>query len=126
LPVRNAESWYKSVYDTIFTRLTTPLPAQAPGSRHRHRAMTRKIVLDEFFGGRFEDKEHAIAAYNRRNEEVRRTIEPSRLLVYDMKDGWEPLCRFLGVPIPEEPFPRLNDTASFLAWVAEDDEELSQ
>jgi len=34
-----------------------------------------------------------------------------RLLVYEVKEGWEPLCEFLGVEVPDEPFPRLNDTA---------------
>ena len=40
-------------------------------------------------------------------------IPPDRLLVYDVKEGWAPLCAFLGVPIPAEPFPRKNDTAEF-------------
>ena len=38
-----------------------------------------------------------------------------QLLVYEVGQGWEPLCEFLGVPVPDEPFPHLNDTASFRA-----------
>lgn len=121
LSVRDAESWYKSVSDTIFGRITSALPPDAPEWQRKHRAMTRKIVLEETFGGRFTDKKHAIEVFERHNEDVRRTVEPSRLLVYSVKEGWEPLCNFLGVPIPNEPFPRVNDTASFLAWVASDD-----
>jgi hypothetical protein len=76
--------------------------------------MARKIIVEDTFGGRVDDKAHAIEVYNRHNEAVRRTIPPERLLVFDAKAGWDPLCRFLGVAIPPEPFPHLNDTASML------------
>jgi hypothetical protein len=122
LSLRDAESWYKSVSETIYGRLTTSLPADAPEERRRHRAMAKKIVLQDTFGGRFEDKRHAIDVFERHNEEVRASVDPSRLLVFNVKEGWEPLCGFLKVPIPDEPFPRLNDTASFLAWSAESDQ----
>jgi hypothetical protein len=121
LTVRDGESWYKSAMDTIFGRIMTALPPDAPEERRRHRAMTTKIVLEDTFGGRATDKQHAIEVFNRHNEEVRAAVDLSRLLVYQLKEGWDPLCRFLGVPIPKEPFPRLNDTAAFLAWMAEDD-----
>jgi hypothetical protein len=42
---------------------------------------------------------------------VKRRVPQERLLVYEVKEGWGPLCEFLGVPVPDEPFPRLNDTA---------------
>ncbi len=42
---------------------------------------------------------------------VKRTVPPERLLVFDVKEGWEPLCKFLDVPVPDEPFPRVNDKA---------------
>jgi hypothetical protein len=47
------------------------------------------------------------------NEQVRRTVPAERLLVWDPAEGWEPLCDFLQVPVPDEPLPRLNDTKSF-------------
>jgi hypothetical protein len=40
-------------------------------------------------------------------------VPPERLLVHDVSEGWEPLCRFLQVPVPDGPFPRTNDTAEF-------------
>jgi len=125
LSLRDPESWYKSVTDTIYQRLIDPLPADAPEERRRHRAMSRKIVLEGTFGNRFEDKAHAVGVFERHNQSVRDSIAPDRLLVFNVKEGWEPLCRFLGVPIPDEPFPRLNDTASFQAWSAEEDEQPS-
>jgi Sulfotransferase domain len=112
LSLRDPESWYKSVTDTIYNGLKMRMPDNVPQARRHQLEMARKIVLEDTFGGRFEDKAHAIEVYNRHNEEVRRTIPPSRLLVFEPKEGWTPLCRFLGVPIPEEPFPHLNDTAS--------------
>ena len=41
-----------------------------------------------------------------------RVIGSDRLLVFDVKEGWAPLCRFLGAPVPAEPFPHLNDAAA--------------
>ena len=64
-------------------------------------------------GGNF-----AIERFNRHTEEVIRHVPADRLLVFDVKEGWEPLCRFLGVPVPEGvPFPRLNDAEEFKARI---------
>jgi Sulfotransferase domain len=59
------------------------------------------------------DDASAFAAFSEHNETVRRTISKERLLVFDVRDGWEPLCRFLSVPVPEEPFPRKNTADEF-------------
>ena len=48
-------------------------------------------------------------------EDVKRTVPPDQLLVFNVKEGWEPLCNFVGVLVPDTPFPRLNDTAQFTA-----------
>jgi hypothetical protein len=68
------------------------------------------ILWDGLFDGRFEDRSYAIEMFHRHNEEVRRRVPPERLLVYDVKEGWAPLCDFLGVEVPDEPFPHLNHT----------------
>jgi hypothetical protein len=70
-----------------------------------------EIIWNGTFDGRFEDKTHAIEVLERHNEEVKRRVPPERLLVYEVKEGWGPLCEFLGVPEPDEPFPHLNDAA---------------
>jgi len=44
---------------------------------------------------------------------VKREVPPERLLVYDTPQGWEPLCAFLGVPVPDVPFPKTNSTEEF-------------
>lgn len=83
-----------------------------------------KAILDvwdelpgqQVFDGRLDDRETALAAYRKHNEDVRATIPPERLLVFDVAEGWGPLCRFLEVPAPDEPFPHRNLRADF--WEA--------
>jgi Sulfotransferase domain len=75
------------------------------------------MIWDGFFAGRFADREHAIAAYDRHNREVIAELPPERLLVITPGAGWAPLCDFLGVPVPDEPYPHLNDPEKFWARV---------
>jgi Sulfotransferase domain len=117
LSVRDPEAWYKSMSETIYQPMKYPAPAHAPDLVQMQNEMVRKAILAETFDNRFEDKAHAIEVFNRHNQEVRDTIEPKRLLVFDVREGWGPLCRFLEVPVPSEPFPRLNDTASTQAMI---------
>src|SRR5262249_47166101 len=112
-----AEAWYKSMTDTIYQPMKLPVREDLPELARLQSEMVRKAILTDVFDDRFEDKDHAIAAFNRNIEEVRRAIPPSRLLEFDVREGWEPLCRFLGVPVPADPFPRLNDTASAQAMI---------
>jgi hypothetical protein len=51
------------------------------------------------------------------NEEVKRVVPADQLLVWEVTDGWEPLCEFLGVPVPGQPMPHANDRATFLGRV---------
>ena len=112
LSVRDPEAWYKSMSDTIAQPLREPAPDGAPEIVRLQSEMVRKAILAETFDNRFEDKAHSIDVFMRHSQEVRDTIDPARLLVFDVREGWAPLCRFLDVPIPDEPFPRLNDTAT--------------
>ena len=59
------------------------------------------------------DEASAFAAFAEHNETVRRTVPKDQLLVFDVGEGWEPLCHFLGVPVPPEPFPRTNTGSEF-------------
>ena len=80
--------------------------------------MAYDIIVRRTFGGRIDDPEHVLAVYRAHIAEVKATIDPARLLVYDVAEGWEPLCRHLGVPVPKTPFPETNSTAEFQARVA--------
>lgn len=63
----------------------------------------------------YDNRDAAIAAYRRNNERVRALIPAERLLVFNVRDGWAPLCAFLGVPEPDTPFPRSNPRDEFWA-----------
>jgi hypothetical protein len=123
LTVRDPERWYESMRETILSRAH-----RKPGLRNRlfltmirlrdsdmygFVRMTNATVSDKAFGGRTTEKEPLIQAFHDHVREVRETIPAERLLVYEVKEGWEPLCAFLGVPVPDEPFPRLNDRDNF-------------
>lgn len=107
LTVRDPESWFRSTQATIFSDAHLAATEARP-----HGAFVRKCIVASF-GGRMHDREHLIAAYERHNAEVRRSVAPQRLLVYDVCEGWGPLCRFLSVPVLEEPFPCANTTDDF-------------
>jgi hypothetical protein len=72
-------------------------------------SIVNDMIWQGTFDGRFEDKAYAIEVFERHNEEVKRRVPSERLLVYEVTEGWVPLCEFLGVPEPEETFPHLND-----------------
>ena len=71
-------------------------------------------ILTATFDGRTSDKEHCLEVFEQHYERVRRTVPAERLLVYRVQEGWEPLCRFLGVDVPDEPFPRVNSADNLL------------
>ena len=121
LTLREPEEWYASALQTIF-RLPSPsvmklLRMMSLFSRELRRLtnmerIARKVGIEYFFGNDL-SKENAINVFNRHNDTVKRMVPPERLLVYDVKHGWEPLCRFLNVPVPDFPFPRTNTRADF-------------
>jgi hypothetical protein len=113
LSLRDPERWYRSVHDTIYQAMTMELPDDAPEAVGEQMAMVRRLVLERTFEDGFEDETHAIEVFNRHNAEVKAAFDEDRLLVFEASEGWEPLCKFLGKPIPEEDFPRVNDSASF-------------
>jgi len=118
LTLRDAEAWYASALNTIFARMhafaavLSTDGAPVDPARRAHMQMVQTIVVDSTFGGSL-DRDHAIAVFNAHNDEVRRTVPPERLLVYEPGEGWDRLCAFLRVPLPEAPYPKVNTTADF-------------
>ena len=127
LTVRDPEKWYESVTSTIYRphRIAKSTPAFSPFSIitnitkssspfARHTALVDDLIWGGTFHNRIEDKEYAIAIFKQHIEEVKRYVPPEKLLVFNVKEGWKPLCDFLGVEIPpDKPFPYLNDRANF-------------
>ena len=67
-----------------------------------------KGVIFNAFGDRVKDRAFMTGWFERRNQEVIDTLPAERLLIYSPRQGWKPLCSFLGVPVPDVPFPRVN------------------
>ena len=107
----SAAKWWESADETIFPVLRKPV--EQPENEEWQR-MVLELAAREI-GPDWDDAERAQAFYERHNEEVRRDAPPNRLLEWRATDGWEPLCRALRVPVPEEPFPRVNTREEWLA-----------
>ena len=112
LTVRDAERWYKSATDTIFRSMQDALQSQDPARRERLR-MTQEIIVEGTFGGDLNDKANAIAVYEANVARVHEVVPADRLIVFDPKEGWPPLCDALDVALPDEPYPHVNTTGEF-------------
>lgn len=118
LTLRDPESWYESAAATIFPGLEAT--AQHPDPEIRARiSMKRRLILEQTFSGRYWDKDHAIQVYEDHVRDVIRLVPSERLLQYRVTDGWRPLCKFLDVRQPDEPFPRRNERTRFMASTPE-------
>jgi Sulfotransferase domain len=124
LSVRDGEAWVKSMRETVWGIFH--------GDSVIHHASSARAVVDPFWrrytdlmraitwnedtgvlaGDTFTD-EGLIAVMDRWNDDVKATVPAERLLVWDPREGWEPLCEFLQVDAPAQELPRLNDTRSF-------------
>lgn len=114
--VRDPERWYDSTFETIYQgRTLVPgwLRRVCPPAG-RFAEMVDLLVWDGIFDGRFEDRAYAVARFDEWTAEVVATVPADRLLVFDVRDGWRPLCDFLGLLQPDTEFPRVNDRASML------------
>ncbi|MGH7022738.1 MAG: sulfotransferase family protein [Caulobacteraceae bacterium] len=108
---RSPESWYESTQATIF----------APGSFADNPPPHIKAFFDSFtgpFAGRLHDRDLLIEHFRRHEAEVQATIASERLLVMQIGEGWERLCAFLGVPVPDTPYPTENSRQQFAARVS--------
>lgn len=103
LTVRDPDEWYDSARQTIY-HIQRILIRYLPGGRK----VGEKTIWYQLFENRFEDREFAIRAFKQHTEQVKQTVAPEQLLIFNVKDGWEPLCAFLQVPLPDEPFPHAN------------------
>jgi hypothetical protein len=128
LSVRSAESWVKSMRETIWDiyygdsvlRHLSSARAAIDPLWNRYLTLMTSMTWDPQTGAMSGDT-HDDAEFGRImerwNDEVKQTVPAERLLVWDPKEGWEPLCEFLEVPTPDDPLPNLNDTESFKAGI---------
>jgi hypothetical protein len=109
---RPDEDWWKSYSTTIgkFFAVSPGMPLPPP--LRDWLDWLKPFIVDQVMGDQTV-KEKAIAAYRANNRKVREVIPADRLLVFNVAEGWEPLCTFLGVPVPETPFPHHNPRKEF-------------
>jgi hypothetical protein len=110
LSLRDPDTWFASASNTIFNSMDETTDPNSIQSQ-----MLNKLILQDTFGGKHRDAEHAKAVFNAHNETVQRVVPKDRLLVFEAKMGWAPLCEFLGVPVPATDYPRTNSTDEFQA-----------
>lgn len=117
---RDPENWYGSFSQTILPLILDK--AAWPDNRRAWFEMIDKVIVGKALGGRT-DREGILAAY-RANAAAARALEAEgRALVFRSRDGWAPLCDFLGVEVPDEPYPKTNARAEFFAAVKSGTEE---
>ncbi len=109
LTVRDPDRWFDSTQATIFSPAHVQRLAGSP-----MQAFFRTAVVRDY-GDRLHDRAFMTALFRRHVAEVTSAVPRDRLLVYEVGEGWAPLCEFLGVPVPEAVFPRVNSRAEFAA-----------
>jgi hypothetical protein len=129
LSVRDGRAWARSMRSTIWTvehdksspvyHLAKARACVDPASRAYVEFMVDLHREAHLFGPDPEqfDEDAAVAAMECHNAEVRAHVPADRLLEWNPADGWEPLCEFLEVPVPDAPLPRVNDSGSFISQV---------
>jgi hypothetical protein len=118
---RGAEAWYESTIDTIYfseNRWQFALLKHVSPFMKKMGDMSRKLIWQRNHRGTMNDRARAIAHYQQHIEDVKAAVPADRLLIFTVDQGWEPLCRFLGVPVPAGPFPNVNDRAQIKKVIA--------
>lgn len=124
LTERDPEEWYESIKHTVHAAIPRTLPQKLDmmkrmlfSSRFRKLAQCFKLVgkylWKEHYHDNFHDKEATLKIYTEFNEEVKRAVPKEQLLIYNVSEGWGPLCEFLKVPVPDEPFAHKNKREDF-------------
>jgi Sulfotransferase domain len=116
LTVRDPEEWYASMRETFLAAAgpdgQPPIPGASDGTFGGARGWSQ-MMAD------LQDEPTAIANFKQHIEGVQSYVPSHRLLVYEVREGWQPLCDFLEVRVPDEPFPRLNDSEAFKELMAQ-------
>lgn len=115
LTTRDVDSWHASTMRTVYWRATDPelwALSYVNWAARMYQPMLAKF-FDTFFEGDFPNRGKDV--FLRHYDEVRSLVPPERLLEFKVADGWEPLCEFLGDPVPkDQKFPNVNDNRDFV------------
>jgi len=112
LTLRDPEKWFESTQATIFSEAMSARVKDSPVAPLFEKTMWKQ------FGDRIHDRAFMIEHFERHNAAVKAAIPKNRLLVYEVSEGWEPLCEFLAVDVPNAPFPKVNSREELQARMA--------
>jgi len=119
---KGAEAWYESTFDSIyFTEKMWQfkvLELFTPFGR-KFGEMSRKLIWQRSHKGSMPDRDKAVEHYHQHIEDVKATVPPEQLLIFSADQGWEPLCEFLDVPVPDTKFPNVNDRSEIKKTIRE-------
>jgi hypothetical protein len=129
LSVRDPQKWERSFRETIVAlrhgeslmRLLSSARGEVDPRWRRYLELVDRMFWGSqgTFAAGYAEPVQLTEQMTRHNEEVQRTVPAERLLVWDVTEGWEPLCEFLGVAVPAEPLPHANDRETFLERVGD-------
>jgi hypothetical protein len=119
LTERSAESWYKSIRNTILNTERILASDDPNDPRYEFSQFLDTLVFDGLLKHpeKYDDEQLFIKMYLDHNAEVKRVVPPERLYVMQIGEGWEGICKFLGKEIPDVPYPHINDTATFQNFI---------
>jgi hypothetical protein len=112
LTVRDPDAWFESVQATIVPFLAARGKHPSPHV-NAIAEMGHQTVAVQVFEDRMSERDYAITVFKRHIAEVQSEVSADRLLTFDLREGWQPLCNFLGVGIPDIPFPKTNSSKQF-------------
>jgi hypothetical protein len=112
LSVRDPDQWFDSVQATIAPFMAAR--GKHPSAHVNAIAEMGYQTVAPIFDHRMSERDHAIRVFRKHIAEVQAEIPSDRLLTFDLKEGWEPLCEFLGVEVPNIPFPKTNSSKAFV------------
>ena len=122
LTTRSVDSWFRSIHSTIIPWLEKPslniLQWVEPKRLRPEMRMVKtayKVICNNDYGSLAKER------FLEHNARVRKGVDPDRFLELRLGDGWEPLCAFLGVPVPDTPYPQINNTNEFNQGASEAD-----
>lgn len=118
LVIRDFDAWFRSIDEGVLSSLWGPMATVSanviePILGSVAGAASRKMMLGLFRAQSVEEcRRNAREAYDRHHRELREAVPEGQLLEYRMGEGWEPLCEFLGKPVPDTEFPWVNEAAA--------------
>lgn len=113
LTVRDANDWFESTFETIHSPELSHFIKNSPLGEMIHRTIYHSMDY------KMHDRAHMVNFFNSRTEEIKQTIAAERLLIYKVEEGWDSLCTFLNVSVPDMDFPRVNSRKETKAFISE-------